>query len=156
MTAFVYKAVFEPGDERGVVVTFPDVPEAITQGDDEQDALTMAEEALGLALLSYVAQSRALPKPATRGRNLVSVAVPPDIAAKLALIEAFQQSGMSKTELGRRLGKDEKEIRRILDPRHPTKLNTLSSALRILGRQLVMAVKKQTNPANQAAEHAAP
>ena len=49
--------------ERGVVVTFPDVPEAITQGDDEADARAMATEALGLALLTY--PQRGLPTAAT-------------------------------------------------------------------------------------------
>jgi antitoxin HicB len=52
MRAFVYGAEFERGDRSGIVVSFPDVPEAITQGDDEIDAREMAEEALGLALLT--------------------------------------------------------------------------------------------------------
>jgi hypothetical protein len=47
MRSFVYHAEFEPGARRGFVVSFPDVPEAITQGDDMADARTMAEEALG-------------------------------------------------------------------------------------------------------------
>jgi hypothetical protein len=44
MRAFVYGAEFEPGDHRAIVVSFPDVPEAITQGDDEVDARAMAED----------------------------------------------------------------------------------------------------------------
>ena len=48
--------MIEPG-EVGFVVSLPDVPEAITQGDDLGDAREMAEEALGLALLSYVCPS---------------------------------------------------------------------------------------------------
>jgi len=49
---FVFAAVIEPGDEGGFVVSFPDVPEAITQAESRDEARTMAEEALGLALLS--------------------------------------------------------------------------------------------------------
>jgi len=52
MKTFAYRARFEPGDRRGVVVSFPDVPEAITEGRDESEAYTQAEEALGLALLT--------------------------------------------------------------------------------------------------------
>ena len=49
MRTFTYAAEFGPGDRRGViVVSFPDVPEAITQGDDLADARIQAEEALGL------------------------------------------------------------------------------------------------------------
>ena len=53
MKAYAYRALLEPGDRRGnVVVSFPDVPEAVTQGRGEADARTMAEEALGLVLLT--------------------------------------------------------------------------------------------------------
>ena len=68
MKSFIYHAVFEPGDKRGIiVVSFPDVPEAITQGTGAADAYAMAEEALGMALLSYLLRGRPLPKPKARG-----------------------------------------------------------------------------------------
>ena len=38
MRPFVFFAEFERGDKRGIVVSFPDVPEAIAQGDDMADA----------------------------------------------------------------------------------------------------------------------
>jgi len=142
MRAFVYGAEFEPGDRCGIVVSFPDVPEAITQGDDEIDAHAMAEEALGLALLTYPERGLPLPRPKARGRNLVAVSVAPDVAAKLAVLEAFREAGISKSELGRRINKDEKEVRRILDPKHPTKLPALTSTLRALGRRLVIGIEK--------------
>lgn len=142
MKTFVFHAVFEPGDKRGVVVSFPDVPEAVTQGDDMADARSMAEEALGLALLSYPMRGLPLPKAKTRGRDMVPVAVAPGVAAKLAVLEAFAEEGISKSELARRLGKDEKEVRRILDPWHPTKLPALTEALRAMGKRLVVSVEK--------------
>ncbi len=61
MRTFVYGARFEPGDEGGVVVSFPDVPEAITQGDDQADAMNQAREALGLALLTYPRRGLSVP-----------------------------------------------------------------------------------------------
>jgi len=141
MRAFIYLAHFEPGEDHGIVVSFPDVPEAITQGDDEADAYAQAEEALGLALLTYPPRGLPLPKSRRRGANLVPVAVEPEVAAKLAVIEAVRTSGISKSEFARRIGKDEKEARRILNPRHPTKLTTLAAALRKLGQRLVIAVE---------------
>lgn len=141
MKAYAYRARFEPGDKRGnIVVTFPDVPEAVTQGRGEADARVMAEEALGLVLLTYLERAMPLPKPRARGRDLVEVAVPAEVAAKLAVLEAFNAAGISKSELARRIDKNEKEVRRILDPRHPTKLPTLTVALRALGMQLVVGV----------------
>jgi antitoxin HicB len=141
MKAYAYRALFEPGDRRGnIVVSFPDVPEAITQGRGDADARAMAEEALGLVLLAYLERRRRLPKPRAKGRGLIEIAVAPDVAAKLAVLEAFAAAGISKSELARRIGKDEKEVRRILDPKHPTKLPALVAALRALGKRLVVGV----------------
>jgi antitoxin HicB len=141
MITFVYYAKFEPGDEDGIVVTFPDVPEAITQGDDMADARTQAEEALGLALLTYPERDLPIPAAKAKGRGLKPIAVAPDVAAKLAVLDAFKRAKITKTELARRLGKDEKEVRRILDPRHATKLPALTAALSALGRRLVVGIE---------------
>ena len=142
MKNFVFHAVIEAGDRNGVVVSFPDVPEAITQADNARDATAMAEEALGLALLTYPARGLPLPKAKARRRGMVPVAVAPDVAAKLAVLEAFREAKITKAELARRIGKDEKEVRRILDPRHATKIAALTQTLHALGRRLVIAVEK--------------
>src|SRR5262245_21010953 len=154
MRTFVYRARFEPGDRRGVVASFPDVPEAITEGRNETEAYAQAEEALGLALLTYPARGLPLPKSRGRGAGLVSITVEPAIAAKLALLEAIREKGISQRAFARLIGKDEKEARRILDPKHATKLATLTVALRKLGQRLVIAVepdRRDRHPAEQRA-----
>lgn len=155
MRTFVYRARLERGDKRGLIVNFPDVPEAITEGRDEADAYTQAEEALGLALLTYPARGLPLPKPRARGAGLVSVTVEPGIAAKLALLEAIREKGLSQRAFARLIGKDEKEARRILDPRHATKLATLTAALRKLGQRLVIAVEHEHHERSAAGPSAA-
>ncbi len=142
MRSFVFYARFEPGEKKGIVVSFPDVPEAITQGDNLADARLMAEEALGLALLTYPERGYPLPRPRARGKGLTPVGVAPQTAAKLAVLDAFRQTGIAKSDLARRMGKDEKEIRRILDPRHATKLPALTAALEALGQRLIVGVEK--------------
>lgn len=74
-------------------------------------------------------------------RGVAAVAVEPDVAAKLAVLLAFAEAGISQREFGRRLGMDEREVRRILDPMHPTKIGALDAALRTLGRRLVVGVE---------------
>lgn len=138
---FRYPALIEPGDKGGLVVSFPDVPEAITQGDTREQAIAMGADALGLALLLYAREGRPLPKARAKAGELTPIAVEPDVAAKLALLDAFSRSGMTKLELAQRLGKDEKEVRRILDPMHPTKLGAMTEALAALGRRLVVGVE---------------
>ncbi|MCC6983523.1 MAG: type II toxin-antitoxin system HicB family antitoxin [Bauldia sp.] len=141
MQVFGYPAVFEKGDGPDVVVvSFPDVPEAIAEGADMAEGRRMAADALGLVLLHYLRLGRALPRARARAKD--QIAVEPEVAAKLAVLMAFKQSGLTQRELAKRLGKDEKEVRRILDPMHPTKIGALSDALAVLGHRLVIGMEK--------------
>lgn len=141
MRTYTYRAALESGERDGVVVvTFPDVPEAITEGHGEADALLQAEDALATALLSYPLRRLPVPRPGARSGRKVTV--PAEAAAKLAVLEAFAASGITKTELARRLGVRETEARRILDPMHPTKLPRLQQALAALGKRLVVGVEE--------------
>lgn len=135
---FIYRATLTPEPDGGYLVTFADVPEAITQGDDMADALASAREALGLALRGIVQDGGVLPAPeATTG---TPVAVDAEAALKLAVISAFRAAGISKTELARRLGKTETEARRILDPDHGTRLGQLQDALAVMGKTIAVSV----------------
>ncbi|HZO46782.1 MAG TPA: type II toxin-antitoxin system HicB family antitoxin [Xanthobacteraceae bacterium] len=144
MQPFLYRAHVEPGDQRGwFVVTFPDVPEAITDGKGMMAAIRNAQEALGMALLSYIERDLPLPKPRARKAGMVEVPVDPSVGVKLALLDAVRERKLSKAAFARLIGKDEKEARRILDPRHPTKLGPLSDALNHMGKSLVISVQEQ-------------
>ena len=54
---------------------------------------------------------------------------------------ALRQAHLTQVELAARLHCDEKEVRRLLDPRHASKLARLEAALAVLGRQLVIGVQ---------------
>ena len=132
-------------DGDGWMVTFASVPEAIAGGPTREEALSAAAEVLELALLTYAKDGRAFPKadgPSAIGINNVLVNVPASVVAKLAFIEAFQASGLSRVALARKLDKDESEIRRMLDHYHATKLPALEDGLRALGRRLVLSVEE--------------
>ena len=60
---YAFPCELTPDEDGGFVVTFPDVPEAITGGRDQAEALTMAEDALATALAGYVLEQRAIPTP---------------------------------------------------------------------------------------------
>ena len=141
MKFYEYSVKFEPGHKKGVIVaTFDDVPEAITEGKTLFEAEQNATDALSMALLSY--PLRGLPVPKAKARHGKKISVPADVAAKLAVLEAFASSKISKSELAKRLQKDEKEIRRILDPLHATKLSTLIETLASLGKRLIVGIKQ--------------
>lgn len=138
---YVFMARFAPETDGGYLVTFPDVPEAITQGDDMADAVESAVDALGVALRGRLADGKAMPSPAAKGETLIAVPVDAETALKIAVIEAFAASGLSKVEFARRLGKSPNEPYRILDPDHPTKLGVLKDALAVLGKQVIVSVR---------------
>jgi antitoxin HicB len=140
MTEFAFAALFEEDPEGGFLVTFPDVPEAKTGGETLAEARANAAEALGLALRGILAMGRPLPRPHKQPEAEI-IAVGPETALKLAVIEAFRDAGISKSEFARRLGKAETEARRILDADHPTKLATLETALAILGKTVIISVR---------------
>ena len=143
MRTFVYPAKFERGDEAGViVVTFRDVPEAITQGEGEKDALWQAADCLEEAIAGKIAGRREIPKASRPARGERLIPLPAPMAAKAALYLAMKEAGIANAELARKLGCDEKEVRRMLDPRHPTKLPRVKEALEVLGKRLVVSVEE--------------
>ena len=138
---FTYKAELIDDPDGGFVVTFPDVPEAITGGNTRAQALVMAEDALAVALLGRIDDGAELPGAVATGRDLVPVSVPAAVAAKLAVIIAWKASGQSKSKLADTLGVNEKEVRRMLDPNHNTSLARLDRAMQALGGRLIVSAE---------------
>jgi antitoxin HicB len=137
--AYPYELSAQP--EGGFTVTFPDVPEAITQGETEAEAAAMAEDALVTALSFYADDAEPLPYPSpAHGRRLAYV--PPLVAAKLALHDAMLAAGVSNVLLARRLGADEKIVRRLRDPLHKSRIDQVGEALRSLGKVIEVVVRE--------------
>jgi len=137
----VYPVVLSPDEaDGGFVVTFPDLPEAITQGEDTAEALREAADALEEAIAGRIRRGDPIPPPSSAVDGGLRVPVPALTAAKAALCLALRESGLSKSELAARLGCDEKEVRRLLDPRHPSKLPRIERALSALGKSLAVGL----------------
>jgi antitoxin HicB len=137
---YAYPYELLPQPEGGFTVIFPDVPEAITQGDTEKEAAAMAEDALVTALSFYTDRSEPLPRPSpANGRPLAYV--PPLVAAKLALHDAMIADGVSNVTLARQLDTDEKSVRRLRDPLHQSRINQVDAALRVLGKRMGIVIE---------------
>ena len=139
MQHFIYPINIETADD-GVTVTFPDVPEAITCGDSYEDALIEAADCLDEAIAGRIDDNEDIPQPSAAKARQPLIAVPALTAAKAAIYLAAREAHIKKTELAKALGIDEKEARRIFDPRHNTKLETLERALRALGKRFIVTI----------------
>lgn len=134
---YAYPVELTPDTDGRVLAAFPDVPEALTDGADRDEALREAADALTATLAGYVQVDRPIPTPsAARGRSLV--ALPAHVAAKLALYQAMRKQGISKVELARRLGVTEAIARRLVDPDHASRMERVEAALETLGVDLVV------------------
>ena len=71
---FVFPVRLKP-DEGGYVVSFRDLPEALTQGDDELDALVEAADCLDEAIAGRIIRGDDIPLPSRprRGERLTVV-----------------------------------------------------------------------------------
>jgi antitoxin HicB len=138
-----YPARFVRDNEVGAyVVSFPDVPEAHTQGDTIEEAMAMASEALELALTFYTEKNKDLPVPSTPKRGMRMVAVPLRGDAKFKLYSALRAAGIKKIELARRLNCSPSQVDRLLDIQHASRLDQLEAAFRAIGMRLTIAVEK--------------
>jgi antitoxin HicB len=62
---------------------------------------------------------------------------------KSRLIEEFEAAGISKSELARRLGVNEKQARRILDIDTPSDISGIDAAFKALGLTVRVEVTKR-------------
>ena len=140
MYRFSYPATLKPEKEGGYLVTFRDLPEAITQGEDLESALREAADCLEEAIAGRIDDNEEIPSPSRKQNAEQIVAVPLHTAMKAALYLAMKEAGISKLELARRMGVDEKAVRRMLDPRQATRVATIERALAALGKHAELRV----------------
>lgn len=135
---YAYPIELAPEPDGGFVARCADVPEALTQGDTREEALSEAADALVAALAGYVAARRPVPAPSPPAEGTELVALPALAAAKLALYAAMREQGLTNVALARRLGVTEAVVRRLVDPDHASRIERVETALAALGRRLVV------------------
>ncbi|MBI4242504.1 MAG: type II toxin-antitoxin system HicB family antitoxin [Planctomycetes bacterium] len=138
---FIYPAVLEKDEDGRFVVSFPDFPECLTDGKNEKEALSEAEDALEEAIAGRINRWEDIPEPSRVGKGRRPVTIGAQMAAKASLYIALRESGVSKSELARRLHCDEKEVRRLLDPHHASKMSRIEEVLSLLGKHLVVEAR---------------
>ena len=143
MWSFTYPAKLHPEAGGHLTVRFVDLPEAITSGSGRLDAVRQAADCLEEAIAGRIADGLDIPPPSKAKRGQTQITLSGSMAAKASLYLSLREAGITRTQLARRLGMDEKEVRRMLNPRHPTKLPRIEQALAALGKRLVVSLETE-------------
>ena len=111
----------------------------MTFGDDEEDALFRALDALETVLAGRIddREDISLPSPAACRPCVI---LPALTAAKVLLYRTMREAGVRKADLARRLGWHGPQTDRLLDLNHASRLDQIEAALAALGKRLSVEV----------------
>ena len=137
-----YPVVLEPDDNDTVLAYFPYVPGAITFGDDEDEALAYAADALVTLFSALIDGNKDIPEPGKMKRGQPAVTLPSLVASKVLLYRRMRTLGVTRAELARKLGgKSPTHVTRLLDVLHQSRHDQLDEAMAVLGARLVIGAE---------------
>ena len=137
---FCYPVTIEEDIESGqVLIDFVDLPFVHSLGDNLDEALLNAAEALETAFDVFIKDNQIIPA-ASKIENY-SVTVPVLIAAKVALHNAMRSNGIRKTDLARKLNLAPNVVERLLSLRHKSRIEQLETALALFDKRLLVDVR---------------
>ena len=137
-----YPAEIERDEDGRYVITFPDFGWGATDGATRDEALVDAKDLLRELISATIREGKDLPQPSRAGKRRPLVIPPLQIALKAAVYEAYREAGVSQRRFARDLGVAESEVRRMLNPEHATKAETIDNALRRLGKRITLTVNE--------------
>ena len=124
----------------GFVVTFADIPEAISQGETVAEAMKAARAALETALDFYFDDKRAVPAPSKAAAGQALIGLNASLSAKVLLLNEMIYQNIRPAELARRLGTRPQDVNRLTNLRHTTRIDSIAAALLALGKHLEIRV----------------
>lgn len=137
----IYPVHLDPDDNGTILATFPDVPEAVTYGDDAADAANHAVGALTAMFSAYMDDRQRIPMPSPlKGRP--GVVLPVGVSAKILLWNAMFDAGLRKADLARKLNLSPSVVDRLLRLTHASRIEQIETALAVLGKKLVVGVRE--------------
>lgn len=135
----MYPARFQK-ERDGYVVTFRDIPEALTSDATKKGATQMAGDALATAMEFYFEDRRQVPMPTKARKGEELVALPASLAVKVLLLNEMLKENVTPSKLAKKLDATPQAVTRIVDLHHVTKIDTLADAFRALGKTLSFSV----------------
>ena len=131
-----YPITLSPDSNGTYLVGFPDFPEANSVGNDKEDALTNAVEALEVALSMYFDERRPVPLPSAADVGDAVVSLPALETAKVLLWNEMYAQKLRKADLARLLNVHTPQVDRLFDLSHSSKIEFVEQAAKALGKKL--------------------
>ena len=131
-----YPVTLTPDDNGTFLVGFPDFPEANSVGDDKDDALRNAVDALETALSIYFDERRPVPLPSAADTGDAVVALPALETAKVLIWNEMFERKLRKADLARMLNVHTPQVDRLFDLGHSSKIEFVEQAAKALGKTL--------------------
>ena len=129
---FAYPALIEKTDG-GRVVTFRDIPQAVGQIEDNEDAVEASRESLQIAINYFFEGEEPIPAASGLKKGEILVTLPISYVAKIALHNAMIRNRIRPADLARRLGVPTSEVARITNPKYKTKIDTMERVVAMAG-----------------------
>ena len=127
-------------DGEGFMVSFVDIPEALTGAATREQALEMAADALTIAMDFHFEDRRPVPPPSVPKRGQALIDLPPSVGAKVLLLNEMIAQGTRPADLARLMNVRPQEVNRLTTLQHPTKIDTIAQALKVLGKRLDLSL----------------
>ena len=140
--AFGYRYTLERQDNGWWLVRFPGVPEALTEGETQEEARANAVDCVIAALEGYMKERKKLPRQGAGHTGRERAVLPSLVTAKLFAYETTRTRGWSKLKLAKRLGIQENAVRRLLDLRHSSHMWVIDEALAKMNAELPIDLPK--------------
>jgi antitoxin HicB len=140
MMAVGYGYTLERQENDWWLVRFPEIPEALTEGETEEEARTNAIDCVITALEGYMKAGRPIPRPSAPRSGRDRAVLPSLVTAKLAVYETMRGRGWSKVKLAKELGVPENSVRRLLDLRHSSQMGVVDAALAKMNAELFISL----------------
>ena len=120
--------IFLEDDDDTVLATSPDFPELTTFGDDREEAIAHAVDALEEAIAARIHYGEDIPPP-SQGANATYAVLPTLTTIKVMLYQEMRAQGLGNAELARRLGWQQPQVDNVLDIQRKTPLDRIDTVI---------------------------
>lgn len=136
MERFNFPVIFTIEEDGGFVITFPDFPEAISQGETVTDCLMEAKDCLDEALALRIDEKLEVPLPSNHADFKYKVSPSLEMIFKVLMYLSIKESNLSSQELADQLNLDKTSLENMINPRQNIELSLFERIFNFLGKDI--------------------